>query len=116
MSNSIAAPVRSRVRTAALSDWKPAVAWLLVVAAGAVIGERLYDRDPLIRIGAAPLVGSPDVRLSLTLLPAVAIGAWGIWRGHAVAQRLRWPLLLAATWVGSATWAVALAIGGGAHA
>lgn len=87
--------------------------WALVVAAGHLLGAALYAGDPLVHIGAAPLVGSFDVRLSPRVLPALALAAAAIAWAPAVARRLRWRLLLAASWAAGVAWAVALAATGG---
>ena len=83
--------------------------WALVVLAGHLLGAALHDRDPLVHIGAAPFVGSYDLRWSVHAWPALALGAAGIAWAPALSARLRWPALLAAGWAAAAGWAVALA-------
>jgi len=83
--------------------------WGLVVIAGHVLGEALYARDPLVHIGAPPLVGSFDLRLSTRVLPALALAAAAVAWAPALAARLRWRGLLAASWAAAAGWAVAVA-------
>ena len=85
------------------------VAWALVVVAGHLLGAALYDRDPLVHIGAAPFVGTFDLRWSARAWPALAFGAAAIFWGPALAARLRWSGLLTAGWAAAAGWAVALA-------
>jgi hypothetical protein len=87
--------------------------WALVVVAGHLLGAALDAGDPLVHIGAAPLVGSFDVRLSPRVLPALVLAAAAIAWAPAIAQELRWRLLLAASWAAGVAWAVALAATGG---
>jgi hypothetical protein len=84
-------------------------AWALVVLAGHLLGAALYDRDPLVHIGAAPFVGAFDLRWSARVWPALALGGSAIAWGPALAARLRWRALIVAGWAGAAGWAVALA-------
>ncbi len=83
--------------------------WALVVAAGHLLGAALQAGDPLVHIGAPPLVGSFDVRLSARALPALALAAAAIAWAPLLAARLAWRPLLAASWAAAAGWAVALA-------
>jgi hypothetical protein len=83
--------------------------WVLVVVAGHVLGEALYARDPLVHIGAPPLVGSFDLRLSTRVLPALALAATAVIWAPALAACMRWRGLLAASWAAAAGWAIALA-------
>ena len=92
--------------------WPLAVAlaaWALVVLAGHLLGAALYARDPLVHIGAAPLVGSFDLRWSARAWPALALGGAAITWGPALAARLRWRTLVAVGWAAAAGWALALA-------
>jgi len=84
-----------------------------VIVAGHLLGARLYADDPLVHIGAPPLVGSFDLRLSAQLGPALALGAGAVVWAPALAARLRWPRLLPASWAAASAWAVALAASGG---
>ncbi|MDP1849265.1 MAG: hypothetical protein Q8K79_15855 [Solirubrobacteraceae bacterium] len=86
-----------------------AAAWLLLIVAGHLLGAALVARQPLVHIGAPPLVGSFDVRLTAQALPALVLAAAAVAWAPALAQRLRWPALLAAGWAAAAAWAVALA-------
>ena len=93
-----------------------ALAWAGLILAAWLVGENLYDEDWLIRVGAPPLVGSYDLRAGALALPAVALGAAGVALAPALAARLRFGVLLGASWAGSVAWALALAVsdGGGA--
>jgi len=90
--------------------------WALLILAGHLLGAALHDRQPLVHIGAAPLVGSFDLRLTARVLPALGLAAAAIAWAPALAARLRWRRLLAAAWAGAAGWAVALAATDGAGA
>ncbi len=99
--------------------WPAAVSvaiWALLVVAGHLLGAALYARQPLVHIGAPPLVGGFDLRLTAHVLPALGLAAAAIAWGPALAVRLRWRGLLAWGWVGAAVWAVALAATNGAGA
>lgn len=97
-------------------QWPALALWALVVGAAWGIGVHLNGLDPRMHIGAAPLVGSYDLRLGPGILPAAVLGLAGAVWGPALAARLRFGTLLAATWAASAAWAVALASAGGAGA
>ncbi len=84
-------------------------AWALVVLGGHLLGAALHDRDPLVHLGAAPFVGTFDLRWSARVWPALALAGAAIAAGPALAARLRWPALLATGWAAAAAWAVALA-------
>jgi hypothetical protein len=90
--------------------------WAVVVVAGHLLGAALYARDPLVHIGAPPLVGSFDLRPSARLLPALVLGAAAIAWAPSLAARMRWRGLLAASWAAAAGWAVALATAAGTGA
>lgn len=83
--------------------------WALLIVAGHVLGAGLLAGDPLVHIGAPPLVGSFDLRLSPRVLPALVLAAAAIAWAPALAARMRWRGLLAASWAAAAAWAVALA-------
>ena len=87
----------------------PVAFWALLIAAGHLLGAELYARQPLVHIGAPPLVGSFDLRLPARVLPALVLAAAAVAWGPAVAMRLRWRELLACSWAAAAGWAVALA-------
>jgi methylthioxylose transferase len=90
--------------------------WVLVVIAGHVLGQALNARDPLVHIGAPPLVGSFDLRLSTRVLPALALAGAAVAWAPRLAARMRWRVLLAASWTAAAGWAVALATTDGREA
>lgn len=73
---------------AALPWTVPVVAgWALVVVAGHLLGSALYASDPFVHIGAPPLVGGFDVRLSARVLPALALAVAAVAWAGALADR-----------------------------
>jgi len=104
---------RSRsLRARRVIAWPVAIAvagWALLVVAGHVLGSALIARDELVHIGAPPLVGSFEPRLPVAVLPALALAVGAIAWAPALAARLPWRRLLAASWAAGSGWAVALA-------
>jgi hypothetical protein len=94
----------------------PVVAWAALVLAGHLLGAGLVAGDRRVHIGAPPLVGSFDARISWSLSGAAILAAGAVAFGPTLAARLRWRRLLVATWLAGATWIVALAIGAGGGA
>lgn len=87
--------------------------WGGVVLAGHLVGHALLVRDYRVHIGAPPLVGGGDVRVSWRLGGAVLLAAAAVAGAPALAAALRWRLLLVAAWAGGAAWAVLLAASDG---
>ncbi len=85
------------------------VGWGLLIVAGHLLGAALVARQPLVHIGAPPLVGGVDLRLSAHVLPALALGAAAVAWAPALAIGMRWRGLVAVSWAAAAGWAVALA-------
>lgn len=85
-------------------------AWLAVVAAGYGLGARLEARDPLVHIGAPPLVGRYAPVLGAWALPALAFAVVAVAGAHAAVARLPWRGLLAAAWGAAGAWATLLAL------
>jgi hypothetical protein len=104
------------VPVAAGGGWWAPVAWAALVLGAVVLGGRLYDADPLIRVGAPPLVGAYDLRVGLAALPAVGFAALAVAFAPRLARRLRFAALLAAAWAGAAAWATLLALTDGVTA
>jgi hypothetical protein len=92
------------------------LAWIALLAIARAVGVDLYNRDPLIRIGAPPVVGQLDVRLSALVLPALAVAAFAVAYAPVPAQRLPFRWLLAGAWLAAAGWAVSLALVDGPEA
>jgi len=93
--------------------WVGAAIWAAVVVAGHLVGAALVAHDRLVIISSPPLVGIPDVRIGLALLPAVALAIAAVRWAPALAARLRWRGLLVATWAAGVAWSVALAASAG---
>lgn len=82
------------------------LAGLLAVALAAGAGVRA-DGDA--HVGAAPFVGTWSAVAGWRLLPALALAIAALVYGPALAARLRWRALLAASGAGALAWSVALA-------
>lgn len=96
-----------------------ALATVLVIAAFVVPYLHLGIVTPLVHAGparigmfadAAPIFGWWNAHIGWGTAPAVALGVAAVRWGPALAERLRWPGLVAATWATSAAWAFALAM------
>ncbi len=94
----------------------PVVLWAGLVLAGHLLAARLVEDDYRVHIGAPPLVGSFDPRLSWSLGGALLLAAGTVAFGPALAARLRWRSLVVSTWLAGAAWIVALAVGAGGGA
>jgi hypothetical protein len=92
------------------------LAWVGVLVAGRLLGVALYDSDPLVRIGAPPLVGTLDLRIGAGLLAPVLLAAAVVARGPELAARVTWRHLLALSALGALAWAVLLALADGGAA
>jgi hypothetical protein len=100
---------------AAAAAASPVALWAGLVLAGHLLGARLVAADPRVHIGAAPVVGAFDVRISWSLGGATVLAVAAVACGPALARGLRWRRLLAASWLAGTAWIVALATatGGG---
>jgi methylthioxylose transferase len=85
-------------------------AWAIVIVVAHVLLERLQAAGANIRIQAAPLVGTFELRVSTRLLAAVAVGALVVLAGPRVAECVGWRSLLVASAAIGALWAVSLAL------
>src|SRR4051794_33863069 len=86
----------------------PPAAWAALVLAGHLLAARLVAADPRVHIGAPPLVGSFDVRISWAVCGAVALAAGAVIAGPALVARMRWSALVASSWLAGVVWIVAL--------
>ena len=85
-------------------------AWAGVIVVAHVLIERLQTAGANVRIQAAPLVGTFDLRVSDRLLVALALGGVVALAGPRVAAAVRWRALLWASAVSAALWAMSLAL------
>jgi len=86
------------------------VAWVGVIVLAHVLLDRLQAAGANIRINAAPLVGTFDLRLSGRILPAVMLAVVVTVTGPTLVHHLRWRALLFVSTLTAALWAVALAL------
>lgn len=91
----------------------PVIGWTALVLAGHLLAARLVNADHRVHIGAPPLVGSFDARISWALAGAVVLAAGAVAFAPTLARRLRWRSLVSVTWLAGAAWIVALAVGAG---
>jgi hypothetical protein len=85
-------------------------AWAAVIAVAYVLLERLQAAGANIRINAAPLVGTFQLRPGPRLVAALAVGATVVLAGPFFARRVGWRPLLAVAATAAAAWAVSLAL------
>jgi hypothetical protein len=85
-------------------------AWAVVILVAHVLLERLQAAGANIRIQAAPLVGTFELRVSTRLFAAVAVGVLVVLAGPRLAERIGWRSLLVASAAVGALWAVSLAL------
>ncbi len=83
-------------------------AWVALVAAGGLIAHAIDSRRQLL-LDAPPLSGRFDPTLDWHVLPALALAGLAVAAGPALAARLRWHALLAATGATAFAWAWLLA-------
>jgi hypothetical protein len=76
-------------------------------------GNRLAARGVRLGLEFPPLFGRLDPRLTWRVLPAVAVAVLVVALTPRLTTNLSWRGLLAASWLGAGTWAVALAFTGG---
>jgi methylthioxylose transferase len=99
-----AAPSSARATLAVLALWATAI----VVAH--VLLERIQAAGANIRIQAAPLVGTFDLRVSGRLLAALAVGTVVVFGAPRLVARVGWHTLLFASAAAAGAWAVSLAL------
>jgi methylthioxylose transferase len=91
-------------------------AWTLVIVAAHALVERVQAAGANVRIQAAPLVGTFELRVSGRLLAALMIAALVAFAGPQGVRRLEWRTLLLGSAAAAALWAVSLALVDGAQA
>ncbi|MGH9041323.1 MAG: hypothetical protein ACRDZ3_13945 [Acidimicrobiia bacterium] len=88
--------------------------WAGVIVIAHLWGRQIIDAGTRIQLGpgagAPPIVGEVDLRLGLRILPALALATVGVAWAPTLAVRLGWRRLLAAAALGSAAFAVVLAV------
>jgi hypothetical protein len=85
-------------------------AWALVIVVAHVLLERLQAGGANIRIQAAPLVGTFDLRVSGRLLAPLTVGTLVVLGARRLVEEVGWRTLLSASTVAAAAWAVSLAL------
>ncbi len=90
-------------------------AWACVIVVAHVLLERLQAAGANIRIQAAPLVGTFDLRVSGRLLAVFTVGTVVVFGGPRLVERVRWRTLLLESAAAAAAWAVSLALVDGVH-
>lgn len=90
--------------------------WAALILLARAIGRGLYEDDPRILLGNAPLVGKADLHPEAWILPAVAFALAALAHGPVLAARLRLPRLLAAAYGAALAWPALLALGDGPDA
>jgi hypothetical protein len=84
--------------------------WVGVIVIAHVLLERLQAAGANIRINAAPLVGTFQLRLGGRLVVPIAVGALVAVAGPGLVRRIRWRTLLLGGAGAAALWAVSLAL------
>jgi methylthioxylose transferase len=85
-------------------------AWAFVIGVAHVLLERVQAGGANIRIQAAPLVGTFDLRVSGRLLAALTVGAVVVLGCPRLVERVGWRTLLFASTAAAVAWAVSLAL------
>jgi methylthioxylose transferase len=96
-------------------DAKAMFAWVFLIA-GAAVGGRIINESFATNILAPPLFGRFDLRIGPATVLAAAVGGSIVWWGPRVAATFSWRVLVVATPVAAAVWAVSLALVDGADA
>lgn len=87
--------------------------YVTLIAGASLWGIALRRSGVELGLGAPPLIGQFDVRLSLRVLPAIAVAVAVVACGHRVTEKVSWAGLVPLTLAGAAAWAVALAAADG---
>ena len=85
-------------------------AWAIVIVVAHALLERLQIAGANIRIQAAPLVGTFELRVSARLLAALAVGVLAVLVGPRQARDVGWRALLFGSAAAASLWAVSLAL------
>ena len=84
--------------------------WAIVIVVAHVLLERVQAAGANIRIQAAPLVGTFDLRVSGRLLAALTVGTVLVFGGPRLVELVGWRTVLVVSAVAAAAWAVSLAL------
>jgi hypothetical protein len=84
--------------------------WAIVIGVAHMLLERIQAGGANIRIQAAPLVGTFDLRVSGRLLAALTVGAVVVLGCPRLVERVGWRTLLFASTAAAVAWAVSLAL------
>jgi hypothetical protein len=84
--------------------------WAIVIGVAHVLLERIQAGGANIRIQAAPLVGTFDLRVSGRILAALTVGTVVVLGGSRLVERVGWRTLLFVSAAAAAAWAVSLAL------
>jgi hypothetical protein len=76
----------------------------------------LEERGDNLHLGFVPFYGAIRWEATWSIAVPVALAVVIVTQGPRLAARLRWPALLGASWIVTATWSVALAASSGWHA
>jgi methylthioxylose transferase len=94
-------------------DATACIAWAGLIALAFSIGTYLVRSDPSIKLFASPLFGHFDLRIGITLVPAIVVAAAIVSLGPRLAEKVGWRSLLLFVCAGSALWAVSVAVTSG---
>ena len=84
--------------------------WAIVIVVAHVLLERVQAAGANIRIQAAPLVGTFDLRVSGRLLAALTVGTVLVFGGPRLVELVGWRTVLVVSAVAAGAWAVSLAL------
>jgi methylthioxylose transferase len=84
--------------------------WAIVIVVAHVLLERIQAAGANIRIQAAPLVGTFDLRVSGRLIAALTVGTVVVLGGPRLVELVGWRTLLVGSAAATAAWAVSLAL------
>ena len=88
-------------------------AWSALIVACWVVGTVLNDAGSKMLLGAPPLFGVWDLQLGVEIVIPAAVAAAVVLGGPVVARVAPWPVVLGASALALAAWAVALALTNG---
>lgn len=94
----------------------PLLAWAALIVVARLLVLPLQRANPHVGLNNPPLVGHLNIHPHWQVLPALVLGALGVARAPALAERLRWRTLLLSSWLGLFAWTVLLAAADGPKA